>query len=340
MSNGSCRINQVKDLWLILIMPEYGMRCVILAVTVVLSFLSTASPDTWRLDKSGDFKAVSTDGEDKFLIAVSEAKRFVNTGEASATRWAYEELKKDFPEIAGPDFDIFVKAEIFYCKGQFTRAVKSYNKLLAEFPRSKLTEAALDREFAIATAYLAGRKKTLLGFIKISGHAEGVRIMEKITDRVGLDTQMGIKASVAVARSYEERKEFNEAFLKWWEISLEWEMGPVGRDALLGMARNKLAVYNKPPEHKRHFYDASCLRSAKTYYGRFKLLYPKDAKEIDVDETLSQIEEQLAYKQLSIGRYYQKTGDRQSANLYYDMVVNDWPDSKAAQEAKELLTRK
>jgi tetratricopeptide (TPR) repeat protein len=309
-------------------------------MAVILSVLSTAMPGTWRLEKGGKFRAVNPDSEDKFIMAVAEAKRFVNTGQVSAARWAYDELKKDFPEIVGPDFDLFVKAEIFYCKGQFTKAVKSYNKLLTEYPKSKLTEAALDRQFAIATAYLGGRKIKLLGLIKIKGYAEGVRIMEKITDRVGLDTQMGIKASVVVAESYEKRKKFNEAFLKWWEISLEWEMGPVGRDALLGMARCKHAVYNKPPKHKRHFYDASPLRSAKTYYGRFKLLYPQDAREIGVDEILDRIDEQLAQKQLSIGRYYQKTGNKQAANLYYDMVVSDWPDSMAAKEAEELLTKK
>jgi hypothetical protein len=321
-------------------MPEYRMRFVILAVAVMLSSLSTASAGTWRLEKGRDFKAVSADGQDKFLVAVAETKKLVSTGQAKAAGKAFKALKKDFPEIAGPDFDIFVKAEIFYCKGQFTRAVRSYNELLTKYPKSKFSEAALDREFAIATAYLAGKKKTLLGFIKIKGYAEGIKIMEKITDRVGLDTQMGINASVAVAENYEQRKKFNEAFLKWWEISLEWEIGPAGREALLGMARCKLAVYNKPPEHKRAFYDASSLNSAKSYYGRYKLLYPEDARKIGVDEILSEIDEQLAYKQLSIGRYYQKTGNRQSAKLYYDMVVNNWPGSKAAKEAKELLAKK
>jgi len=321
-------------------MPEYRMRIVILGVTVVLSALSTSSAGTWRLEKGRDFKAVSADGRDKFPVAVAEAKKLVNTGQTKAARKAYDALKKDFPEITGPDFDLFIKAEIFYCKGQFTKAFRTYEKLLTEHPKSQLADAAIDREFAMATAYLAGKKKTLLGFIKIKGYAEGIRIMEKITDRVGLDTQMGIKASVAVAENYEERKKFNEAFLKWWEISLEWEMGPTGRDALLGMARNKHAVYKKPPEHKRTLYDSSCLNSAKGYYGRFKLLYPKDAKELGIDEILSEIDEQLADKQLSIGRYYQATGNRQSANLYYDMVVNNWPDSKAAQKAKEMLAKK
>ena len=321
-------------------MLKYSVRSVILVVAVVFSTSSMTLPGTWRLDKDGELKAVSSEGKDKFLIEVAEAKKFVSSGQTKAAREAYDAIKADFPQIAGADFDIFVKAEIFYSKGKFTKAVQSYNKLLTEYPKSRLTEAALDREFAVATAYLSGRKKTVLGLIKISGYAEGIRIMEKITDRVGLDTQMGIKASIAVAENYEERKKFNEAFLKWWEISLEWEIGPVGRDALLGMAQCKLAVYNKPPEQKRALYDASPLRSAKTYYGRFKLLYPKEAKEIGVDEILSQIDEELAYKQLTIARYYQKTGHRQAANLYYDMIVSDWPNSEAAQEAKEMLNKK
>jgi len=340
MSDGSCRVNELKNLKWILFMPEHRMRFVILAVAFVLSAISTTLADTWRLEKGRDFKAVSADGQDKFLVAVTEAKKLVNTGQTKAARKAYDAIKNDFPEIAGPDFDLFIKGEIYYCKVQFTKAMRSYDKLLTEYPKSGFREAALDRQFAMATAYLAGKKKVLLGFIKIKGYAEGIRIMEKITDRVGLDTQMGIKASVAVAENYEQRKKFNEAFLKWWEISLEWDMGPVGRDALLGMARNKHAVYNKPPEYKRTFYDSSSLSSAKSYYGRFKLLYPEDAMKIGVDEILSEINEQLACKQLSIGRYYQKIGNRQAANLYYDMVANDWPDTKAAEDAKEMLAKK
>ena len=309
-------------------MPDCRIRFVICAVAVLLMALSATSA------------GASAEGGDKFLAAVAEAKKFVETGPPSAAREAYDAIKMDFPETAGPDFDIFVKAEIYYCKNQFAKAVRNYNKMLTEFPKSELTDAALNREFAIAKAYLAGRKKTLLGFIKIKGYAEGIRIMEKIAERVGLDTQMGIDASVAIAKNYEQRQKFDEAFLKWWEISLEWETGPVGRDALLGMARNKRAVYNKYPEDKRPLYDASCLNSAKSYYGRFKLLYPKDAKEIGVDEILNEIDEQLAYKQLCIGRYYQRTGHIQSANLYFDMVVKDWPDSKAAEQAKELLSKK
>jgi outer membrane protein assembly factor BamD (BamD/ComL family) len=302
-------------------MPKDRMRWIALAVGVVVTTCSV----------------YSTESQDGFLQAVADTKALIDTGQEAAAQDAFDALKADFPTFAGDDLDLFVKGELYFCKDRYTKAVKHYEKLLTNHPRSPLCEAALDREFTIATAYLAGRKKTVLGFIKFKGYAEGIRIMEKITDRVGLDSTMGTDASLAVAKNYEERKLYNEAYLKWWELSLHWNEGPVGRDALLGMARNKLAAYNKYPELERHMYDASGLSTAKSCYSRFKLLYPVDARQIGVDKILEEIDEQLACKQLSIGQYYQSTGHIQAAKLYYRMVVSDWPDTQAARTAKDLL---
>ncbi len=407
-------------------MLKYRMRLMALALTVVVSAISMVSADTWHLGKDQDWKAVTAEGRDKFLLAVAQTKKLVNTGQTKAARQAFDKLKKDFPEIAGPDLDIFIKAEMLFCKGKFTQAVDNYEKLITKYPESELRDAALDRQFSIATAFLGGQKKTVLGVfevtgykegleimeriseqapdtpigteatvamaqqyeekgdfnkalriyekllteqpdsdfrdqvmdrqyaiataylggqkkrvlrvIKLKGYSEGVRIMEKITDRAGLDTQMGLNASIAVAEHYERKKEFNASYLKWWEISSQYQAGKTGRDALLNMARCKHAAYNNHPEHKRPFYDASSLSIAKSCYEKFKLLFPAGTEEIDVDEVLKEINEQLAYKQFSIGQYYQRTGNKKSANLYFDMVVSDWPDTKAAEMAKEILS--
>jgi outer membrane protein assembly factor BamD len=184
---------------------------------------------------------------------------------------------------------------------------------------------------------LGGQKKKVFRIIKLKGYAEGVRIMEKITDRAGLDSQMGLNASIAVAEHYERKKEFNSAYLKWWEISSQYQTGKTGRDALFNMARCKHAAYNKQPEHKRSFYDSSSLSIAKSCYERFKLLYPGDPEQKNVETKLIEINEQLAYKQFSIGQYYYRTGNKKSANLYFNMVISDWPDTEAAEMAKEIL---
>ncbi|MHC4310086.1 MAG: tetratricopeptide repeat protein [Planctomycetota bacterium] len=398
---------------------------IVLAMAVVLSATWTVWADTWRLGKDQGWQTVSAEGRDKFLLAVAETKKLVNTGQTKAASKAFDKLKKNFPEIAGPDLDVFIKAEMLFCKGKFTDAVGNYEKLITKYPESELIDAALDRQFGIATAYLGGQKKTVLGVfevegynegmkimeriskqapdtpigteatvamaqqyeekgqftkalriyeklltekpesdfrdqvmdrqyaiataylggqkkrvlrvIQFKGYAEGVRIMEKITDRAGLDTQMGLNASIAVAEYYEKKKEFNSAYLKWWEISSQYQTGKTGRDALLNMARCKHAAYNNHPEDRRPFYDASSLNIAKSSYEKFKLLYPEDPEKTNIDIKLKEINEQLAYKQFTIGQYYQRTGNKQSANLYFDMVINDWPGTKAAEMAKEML---
>ncbi len=299
--------------------------------------LRTVSADTWRLDADQEWKEVSAERRGTFLLALANADRFVNTGQAGQAKASFAAIKKDFPEIAGSDMDIFVEAEMHYCKGKLSKTIRGHNKLLTEHPRSSFRDAALRRQFAIATSFLAGKTKTHLGFIKLRRYGEGVAIMEKITDRTGFDTVMGIDAATAVAKSYEERRKFNEAYLKWWEISLHWQKGPVGRDSLLGMARTKFAVYNSHPEHRRELYDASSLETAKSCYEKFGLLYPDDAAEVGAYKIVRDIDEQLANKQLAVGRYYQKVGNIQAANLYYDMIIRDWKDSKAAESAREML---
>jgi outer membrane protein assembly factor BamD (BamD/ComL family) len=319
------------DNWRGRIMRKYKRLFVTLAAVAGLFVLPVFSAETWRLSKEGQWKAVSA--EDKYLLAVAEIKKLVNTGQTKAAGQAIDKLKKDFPEIAGQDLDVFMKAEMLYSEGKFTKAARAYDKFLAEFSTSEFYQAAMDRQFAIATAFLGGQKKRVLGVFKMSTYDEGIKIMEKISDRAG-DAPIAKRAAVAVAQSYEKRGKFAEAYRKWSEISSRWPSGQIGKDALLNMARCKHAAYKGPK------YNGSDLISAKSYYENFKLRYPEDAKKIDTDKILKQIDEQLAYKEFNTGKYYQQTGDKQSANLYYQMVVDNWPGSAAADMAKAAMKEK
>ena len=190
---------------------------------------------------------------------------------------------------------------------------------------------ALQRQFDIASEFLAGRKKTILIF-RVRAYDDGVRIMEKISDRTG-SADIAKKALLAVAHSYEKRKKYEEAYLTWSQISSRWPTGQTGKDALLGMAKNKYATFRGP------YYDASGLVSAKSYYENYKLRYPDDAQRLGIDKILLKINEQLAEKNLLIANYYKKTGQPIPANMYYKMVVDNWPDTVAANNAKEQISK-
>jgi outer membrane protein assembly factor BamD (BamD/ComL family) len=225
-----------------------------------------------------------------------------------------------------------MEAEVLLAKGKLTKAVKQYDVFLDKYPTSPLKDAALNRQFEVATEFLRGRKKTVLIF-RVSAFDDGVKVMEKISDRTGT-ADMAKKALLAVAHSYEKRKQWNEAYLKWSEISMRWPTGEIARDALLAMARTKYAAY------RGALYDGSSLISAKTYYENFKLRYPEEARNNEIDAILTRIDEQLAEKNLRIAQYYGRTGSREPANMYYQMVVDTWPNTKAAETARLKLNQK
>jgi outer membrane protein assembly factor BamD (BamD/ComL family) len=324
-------------------MPRYQIQAIMRKTIIIFEFCALvtaalfvqscagpARPQTVRLDKQGQWKPSDAAREEQYLLRVAEMKKLVDAGKPGKVRNTIKQLKKDYPEIAGDDFNSFSEGELLLSKGKLTKAVGQYNAFLDKYPISPLRDAALQRQFDIASDFLAGRKKTILIF-RVRAYDDGVKTMEKISDRTGT-ADIAKKALLAVAGSYEKRKKYEEAYQTWSQISTRWPTGQTGKDSLLGMARNKYMTCNGP------LYDTSGVVSAKSYYENYKLRYPEDAKKIGVDEILTKIDEQLALKNLLIANYYKKTGSVAPANVYYQLVVDSWPNTEAANIAKQKLS--
>ena len=319
----------------------YKIRIIIvLSVMLILTPFSMVSAEILFSDQ---------DQQNRFSIAVAHIKILVDTGQCKEAQQAFEQLKTDYPEITvihSDDLDLFIQAEILRCQGKLSKASASFRKLLDDFPEGKFYDAALDRQFRIATAFLAGHKRPFLGIFTIKGYSLGVRLMEDISYRVPLADPdgMGTKAALAVAEHYQQRKMYEEAFHRWAEIHEQHGTNRLGKQALLEMAQCREALY------RGHPYDTSDLigrplnpqsyyDSAKSNYEKFKRQYPQDADEFNIEKRINEIDEQLAVKQYETGRYYQERGNLLSANLYYRMVVNSWPETEAAKMAAEKLAQ-
>ncbi len=270
---------------------------------------------------------------------MAELNDLIRAGDKDQARAALEGLKEDYPQMVGPDLDQFVEAELDYWKDGYDKAAPKYEKMLKDFPGSEYAPTANDRLFDIAKAYLNGRKKIVLWIIPMSGAAEGLKLMESISDRVGLQepNSVGLKAAIVVAEHHEAHEEYLEAYTKWSEIASYWEKGPVAKKAVYRMAEDNYLAYDLNPPKRRAFFDASKLTTAKTYYEKYSLLYPQDANSLDIPEKLKQIDEKVAFKQYTIARYYVRAGKEQAARLYFDMVVRNWPKTEAAELARREL---
>ena len=300
-----------------------------------VAFADEGGTTTWHLNQDQSWENVADDADGKYLLALSNIKQLISSGQTQSVLGELALLKNDFPDIAGADLDLFMEAELFYAHNKWNKAVLKYNEVLDSFPGSWLQGSAMERLFSIGTAFLGGEKRQVLKILKLSAYEEGEKIMRQIADRSG-DAPIAKRALEAVAKSYEKRGLYLDAFEAWADISAKWPTGDMGRESLLRMAQSLHSAYKGPK------YDSESLASTQTFsaqslYNDFRLRYPELAQEYEIEAKIKMIDEQRAYKQFKTGEYYNRTDSPQAANLYYRLVIENWPDSKAAQMARARI---
>ena len=159
-----------------------------------------------------EWQKVGQEGNADFMMAVAQAKQLVSTGKTDKAKKAFAKLKKDYPQLAGDDFDAFVKAELLFSQRKYDKASSAYDKFTEQFPESAFYQSAIERQYQIATAFLAGQKRTALKVFKLSAYEEGSEIMNKIADRAG-DAPIAQNALKTLAQA--EKKEVHTMRPTW-----------------------------------------------------------------------------------------------------------------------------
>jgi len=108
-------------------------------------------------------------------------------------------LKTVFPNIASADLDAFFKGYLLYAKGKFAQSVRTFDTFLTNTRRANFYDAAIEKQFEMATAFLDGYK---VPFLKYLGkrYEEGVKVMTHIADRMG-DAPIAQHALTEVAKA-------------------------------------------------------------------------------------------------------------------------------------------
>jgi outer membrane protein assembly factor BamD (BamD/ComL family) len=299
---------------------------------VFIVVFSAQGAETYHLKEGKDWQKLSKASDGGYVIAVWNIKQLISKGKDKEAARALEELKAEFPALVGDDLDALIEAELLFAKDKFVKASLKYAEFLDSFPDSKFFESAMERQFLIADAFIKGQKRQVLFILNLHAYEEADRIMHDIADRSG-DAPIAKRSLITLAKGYQERKNYIEAYDVWSEISSRWPTGDLGRDALLQMAQSLHAAYRGPK------YDSSSLISARTYYVKFKDRYPLQVNGYDINEKIRLIDEQFAYKELEVAKYYTRAELPVAANLYYQYTAEKWPETTAAKMAREALAQ-
>lgn len=226
---------------------------------------------------------------------------------------------------------LLLRAEVEVARGEYYKAHMHLQEFLGEFADTELAERAAYFEFLIAENFLiAGKRRRWLGLRFLSATDTGIEILDELSGSYSGST-LAQQAILTKAEYYFAKGEFLLSEMEYARLVDEYPRSRWYRRALRRTAEAALASFGGID------FDDAPLIEAEDRFSNYLALYPGVAEQEGVGQILQQINAQRAEKEVSIGRYYERTGHPRAAAFYYRSTCDNWPDTIAATQARRRL---
>lgn len=226
---------------------------------------------------------------------------------------------------------VLVRTQAMIGQRRFEAARKILTRFIDEYDGTSYVHEALRQQFIIAEAFLGGVKRPFLWLPILPGEDMGLRILDDLS--TGFTEDKHAEVAIKTKGDYFYRTgQHPLAELEYTRLLDEYPNGRYHAYALRRAADAAQASYAGVE------YDEAPLIEAQQRYEEYALRYPSEAAAGGVGGILEKIRQDRADKVLSFARYYERTRHPRTAVYYYDIVLKEWPNTVAAEKARERLT--
>jgi outer membrane protein assembly factor BamD (BamD/ComL family) len=275
----------------------------------------------WTRQRAKDQLDVAQEAFDKkdFKIARLAARRTVRTWPLS-----------DYAPQAQ-----FLFARTLEENGKDQNAFKAYQDLLNKYPKIENCNEVLEREFAIANKYLAGKYFRFLTIIPYRSADKTAELFEKIVKN-GPYSPVAPQAQMSIGAAQENPRGIVHdypAAVKAYERAADRYHGQpkIAADATYKAGE----AYLK--QAKSAEYDQSIAAKAIATFTDFMTLYPDDPRVPEAQKTILSLRTEQSRGNYAIARYYEKKKRWDGALIYYNESVSRDPKSKYAEDARQRI---
>lgn len=204
------------------------------------------------------------------------------------------------------------------------------DELMDEYPDSKLFYDALQLQFTIADRFIAGHQDKFLGLPIVGRQDQAIEMMYRIQER-SPGSPLAEKALLRTCDFYYSTGDYELAHDAYGFYMKTYPRSPMMSQVKLRQAFSSLAQF-----HGVRF-DPTCLLDARAELLDVITAYPAMAKEKDLQAIVARIDQTLARKLLVTADYYRRTSAPRGAVYVYRYLIDVYPDSDEAAEAKKVL---
>ena len=250
---------------------------------------------------------------------------------------AYRETEK-FEEFYGDsdyaDQNQFLRGEIRLAQGNRLDAAREFQKVIANYPDSDLYEQVIEKQYDIADAYYESGLKSIerpwWRLFRKRPLRRSIEVYSMVIDNQPF-TDAAAEAQYKVGLCHHTLKEYEESAFEYRRVIEDYSASDWVDEAGHGLATSYY-MSALPPD-----YDQTPSQLAIDAVDDFKARFPGDARQAELDTQRLEMRERIASQRLKTAQFYEKRRRFVAARQYYEVVVNQFPETEAARKAQEKL---
>lgn len=274
----------------------------------------------------------SSAGEGAALYA--QAKQADAAGETKKAIKLYDKTATNFPFIDDAPQARFRQAELLEQRGEILDAFKAYQQFLVRFQASKQYSTALARQAKVAHAAADGEiKKSFLGWKTKVGTDEIVEMLTQVRDNAP-KSATAAKAQFTIGEVYQSKqksKEAGKAIIAYRQLVSDQ---PESREAPEAMFRVGVVLTEEADRGNRN---QATLDLARDAFNDYLSQYPNHHRNAEARSMIVGLTARDLERSLGIAEFYQKTGQTESAKVYYRDIIKRAPPGRLRDKASAGL---
>ncbi|MBU0504047.1 MAG: outer membrane protein assembly factor BamD [Candidatus Omnitrophota bacterium] len=257
------------------------------------------------------------------------SKAFMDKKDYKSAKREFLKLLKNYPKSFEASEAQYYLGVIEEDEERLYEAYKAYQKVIDKYPFSERIAEVNSREYNIAEAFVSGVERKAMG-ITLPVENPAIEILNKVIE----NSSYGPLASKAqyklglvlkgLLNYYEAEEAFNKVVTNYPDS--EW-----AAPAKFQLADCRAALSRGPD------YDQGATREAKDKFESFVQEHPDAVLSTEAKKNINRLREQEAEGNYNAARFYEKQKAFQSAEIYYNEVMNNYSDSPWAAKAFERL---
>ena len=298
------------------------------ALAGAAALLVSCGNDSDGLPLAGQTAKTHVEGEQLYY----KAKEADDAGNASKAIKLYAKSAELAPSASTSAQARFRQAQLLEQKGEITEAFDAYQKVLERYQASNLYATALKRQTALAQSAADGEVKTSFLGLKSGLNTEKiVGMLEKVRDNAPKSATAS-KAQFTLGELYQSKKEEKEAIEAFRKLVRDF---PDSKEAPEGQFRiGKVFV----AQAERGNQNQATLDLAREALQDYLQQYPGHSKNAEAKQILADLGGRNVQRTFDVAEFYLKTGEKESAKVYYRQVVKRTGSGELHDKAKARLT--